>query len=429
MKNSENLNQFFQKIALDEQETGGALVVYHKNKCIVNQSVGKATANSDWTTDTLSLNFSTGKGVLATLVHCLVSQNLLDYDTPICQYWAEFAVNGKEKITLRQVMSHQADLFAIDSIIDNSEQMLDWQFMLDKVANMSPTPIKHTAKVHFSTAYSALVYGWILGGLITKVTNLSLQQALDKYLAEPLNIQGEVYFTLPQNKLAEVAQPQRNFYPKNNDNNKRIRQKPLLQADSQETLQIYQSLNCYKKWQELYYQQTGKQKEFLTTADINSLYFQPNLLNLANYKSALMPNAKQKFDYYQAEVLQATIPAVNCIASANALAKIYNMLAQQGAELIHEKTWQQLTKVHNLGADAIMPAISPHSMLWRLGYHRVFSVCHNVENGFGHMGYNGSMAWCDPSRQLTVTFIHNFNSIMLNDVRGLAINELILEFV
>ncbi len=187
MKNSENLTQFFQKIALDEQQTGGALVVYHQGECIFNQSSGKATANSDWTTDTLSLNFSTGKGILATLVHCLVSQSLLDYDTPICHYWAEFAVNGKEKITLRQVMSHQADLFAIDSIIDDCEKMLNWQFMLDKVANMSPTPIKHTAKTHFSTAYSALVYGWILGGLITKVTNLSLQQALDKYLAEPLN--------------------------------------------------------------------------------------------------------------------------------------------------------------------------------------------------------------------------------------------------
>ncbi len=76
-----------------------------------------------------------------------------------------------------------------------------------------------------------------------------------------------------------------------------------------------------------------------------------------------------------------------------------------------------------------MPAINPHSMLWRLGYHRVFSVCHKVDNGFGHMGYNGSMAWCDPSRELAVAFVHNFNSIMLNDVRGLVVNELILECV
>ncbi len=346
--NIENLTQFMQNIALDEQETGGALVVYHKNKCIVNQSIGKATANSDWTTDTLSLNFSTGKGILATLVHCLVSQGLLDYDTPICHYWAEFAVNGKEKITLRQVMSHQADLFAIDSIIDTSEQMLNWQFMLDKVANMSPTPIKHTAKTHFSTAYSALVYGWILGGLITKVTNLSLQQALDKYLAKPLNIQGEVFFTLPENQVAEVAQPKRRFYPKTDNNKKSTRQKPLLQADSKETLQIYTNLTCYSKWQDLYYQQSNKKKQLLTTADINGLYFQPNLLNLANYKSALMPNAKQKFDYYQSEVLQATIPAVNCIASAGALAKIYNMLTQQGAEFINSKTWPCLPLIRTL---------------------------------------------------------------------------------
>ncbi len=421
----------------NKNHAGGALVVYHQGECVVNSSVGHSQQNTPWTTDTLSLNFSTGKGVLATLVHCLVSQGLLDYDKPIAHYWAEFANNGKEHITLRQLMSHQANLFAIDSIINDAESMLDWQLMVQQVAQMSTTDIKTKASFTYSTAYSALVYGWILGALIIKVSKLSLQQALDRYLAQPLGIVGQIYFSLPSKRIQEVAQPERNFTQADASKPNR-RQKPTLKADSEQTLQLYQRLPCYQQWQALHYQLTGQHKDYLNTADINRLYFNPSLLNLANYKSALMPNAKQSFDYYATEALQATMPAVNCIASAQALAKIYNMLAQGGCyrdghgtdkQLIDTNTFREMGQIQSTGADAIMPAIAPNSMLWRLGYHRVFSRCHDINHGFGHTGYNGSMAWCDPSRGLAVAFIHNIDTIMLNDIRALAINEMVLDCV
>ncbi len=413
----------------NKNHAGGALVVYHQGECVVNSSVGYSQQSTPWTTDTLSLNFSTGKGVLATLVHCLVSQGLLDYDTPIADYWAEFANNGKEHITLRQLMSHQANLFAIDSIINDAESMLDWQFMVQQVAQMPTTAIKTKANLTYSTAYSALVYGWVLGALIIKVSKLSLQQALDKYLAEPLGIVGQIYFSLPNERTQEVAQPERRFIQADASKQNR-RQKPTLTADSEQTLQLYRRLPCYQQWQALHYQLTGQHKDYLTTADINRLYFDPSLLNLANYKSALMPNAKQSFDYYAQEVLQSTIPAVNCIASADALAKLYSMLADKGRfagnELIDRDTFATMCTVQSQGIDAIMPAIAPNSMLWRLGYHRVFSRCYDVSYGFGHVGYNGSMAWCDPSRKLAVAFVHNIDTIMLNDIRALVINEMVL---
>jgi CubicO group peptidase (beta-lactamase class C family) len=76
-------------------------------------------------------------------------------------------------------------------------------------------------------------------------------------------------------------------------------------------------------------------------------------------------------------------------------------------------------------------------MDWRLGYHRLFSICQNVDSemlkanqqGFGHMGYNGSVAWCDPAQQLSFAFIHNFDTTMLNDVRQFALTEAVLSLV
>ena len=84
----------------------------------------------------------------------------------------------------------------------------------------------------------------------------------------------------------------------------------------------------------------------------------------------------------------------------------------------------------------------PAHMAWRLGYHRRFSICHSkgldkstndaaesMEQSFGHMGYNGSVAWCDPTRQLSFAFIHNFDVTMLNDIRQFALTEAVLELI
>jgi CubicO group peptidase (beta-lactamase class C family) len=46
-------------------------------------------------------------------------------------------------------------------------------------------------------------------------------------------------------------------------------------------------------------------------------------------------------------------------------------------------------------------------MHWRLGYHRVFAMGEGVPHGFGHFGFGGSGAWCDPSRGLSVALVLN----------------------
>ncbi|MEJ6070235.1 beta-lactamase family protein, partial [Psychrobacter sp. 16-Bac2893] len=178
------LQQLLTDLQLDDAPAGGALVVYQAGKCIAQASVGLARADLSWNTDTLSLNFSTGKGILATLVHVLVSQKKMDYDLPIAHYWSAFGAQNKEKITLRSVMSHQANIFSIQSIDLDNEIVLDWNMMLEKIAAM-PVTAPEQAEL-YDSAYSALVYGWVLGGVIEAVTAMPLAQALRHYLTEPL---------------------------------------------------------------------------------------------------------------------------------------------------------------------------------------------------------------------------------------------------
>lgn len=146
-------------------------------------------------------------------------------------------------------------------------------------------------------------------------------------------------------------------------------------------------------------------------------------MNLANYKNALMPNGRDGVEYHHPDVLQAIIPAANGISTARALATIYAMHANggkwQGDTLITPEVMRDLRVIRVDGFDAVMPA----NMLWRTGFHRLFSL-QNAPNAYGHMGYNGSVAFCDPDRKLAFAFIHNFDTTMLNDVRQFVLSEM-----
>lgn len=432
---NQHLAQLLSQFDLNQKVGGCSLVIFHQGKAVTQLAHGIANVDktnqqvTPWQPSTLSLNFSTGKGILVTLIHILVSQKLLAYDKTLASYWPAFAQNGKDSVTLRDMLTHESGLFNIVSITEHAKDMLDWQLMLSNVEQMalnSPTNTQSSGNssankkqpvdqsTESSAAYSALVSGWVLGGLIEKVTQLPLQQALEYYLLQPLNLVGQVYFGVPKDKVEQVAGQIRA---------KETQAKPLLTQDTDSTLRFYQSLPFYPEWLTL--SQSGSP---LTTQAINALYFQPANINIEDYKSALVPIGSRQFNYYHPVTLQAKIPAANGVASAIALATVYAMLANrgvwQGKTLINSAVFKALSTIHNQQFDKIMPAV----MAWRLGYHRVFSLFHDVSDAFGHMGYNGSMAWCDPSRALAVSFVHNYDVTMLGDDRQFILNETILDF-
>ncbi|MBO1529710.1 beta-lactamase family protein [Psychrobacter sp. F1192] len=429
------LQQYMQELLtdlqLDDAPAGGSVVVYQGGKCVAIANVGMAQADKPWQADTLSLNFSTGKGVLATLVHVLVSKGLLDYDEPIASYWPEFAQNDKAAITLRAVLSHQANLFAINTIDADSEALLNWDVMLKKVAAMSQTPPDNA--IAYDSAYSALVYGWVLGGLIEAVTDMSLAAALQHYLTQPLGIADSCYFGVPANKVDDVARLVKDFESLTEDSSqlRSKRHKPTLKPDSAQTLATYASLPSYQNWLRLVNNNHDKNVADgqLNALQINRLYFNHKGVNANNYRAALVPANKQPIDYHDSQTMQAVIPAANGIASTQALAIIYSMLANggiwQGQTLIDSTTFAKLSTPQVSGMDAVMPV----NMNWRLGYHELFSLGHDTKSGFGHMGYNGSVAWCDPSRQLSFAFVHNFDVTMLGDIRQFALTEALIAMI
>ena len=58
--------------------------------------------------------FSSGKTIASIVIATLVEKGLLDYDAKVCSYWPEFKTNGKEDITLADVLRHESGLAWID---------------------------------------------------------------------------------------------------------------------------------------------------------------------------------------------------------------------------------------------------------------------------------------------------------------------------
>ena len=78
---------------------GAALCVYHRGEKVLDCWGGtRDEAGRPWQRDTLSLSYSTSKGVASTLLHICADRGLLDYDAPVAEYWPEFAKNGKEAL-------------------------------------------------------------------------------------------------------------------------------------------------------------------------------------------------------------------------------------------------------------------------------------------------------------------------------------------
>jgi CubicO group peptidase (beta-lactamase class C family) len=116
-KGFEAVQEAFAENFARRRELGAACCIYFKGEKVVDLWGGirdKATGEL-WEEDTMVGVFSTAKGMAGLAMALAHSRGLLDYEERVCTYWPEFAQCDKEKITVRQLLSHQAGLFAIDA--------------------------------------------------------------------------------------------------------------------------------------------------------------------------------------------------------------------------------------------------------------------------------------------------------------------------
>jgi CubicO group peptidase (beta-lactamase class C family) len=369
---------------------GAAVCAYHRGRCVVDLWGGvRDAAGSPWERGTMCVSYSTTKGVVSTALHVLADRGLVDYDAPVARYWPEFAQAGKQAITVRMLMSHQAGLFNIRDLVDDARQMLDWDHMVGRLAAAAPAPAPTGV-----TAYHALTYGYLIGELIQRVTGKPLAQVLADELTGPLGLDG-LYIGLPDAHLERAA---------------RLLGGPTQRASDEPRREgvpwrVRAAFGAVQRGLRL----AGHPVDFERAA------------------AALAPRGISRLDFSSDDVMRACIPAANGMFTARSLARLYGALAGRGrlgkARLLSEDTLARASTIQSNGFDQI----TLFRMRWRLGYHRVGSFRGVPKHAFGHFGWGGSGAWADPSQDLSFAYVVNRGSgTPVGDTRILWLNTILL---
>ena len=97
-------------------DLGAACSAFVDGRCVADHWGGIADARTKrpWGPDTTALIVSCSKGLLAICAYLLKQEGRLDLDEPVATYWPAFAANGKDRITVRDAMSHRAGLASLD---------------------------------------------------------------------------------------------------------------------------------------------------------------------------------------------------------------------------------------------------------------------------------------------------------------------------
>lgn len=354
---SEKLQQLMSKRAA----TGGAAVaVFHHGELVVDVWTGvRDSAGSPWERETMATSFSTTKGVVATVVHRLVDRGELAYDDPVVDHWPEFAAHGKEDITVRHLLTHQAALHPIRTLVPSADTMLDWEKMVSVLSDAEPAWAPGVR-----SGYHALTFGWLVGEVIRRVTGLTVNEAVQREIVEPLGLDS-MFIGLEPAHRARTAEL-------------------LFDERSERRLDAL----------------VGRLERFDR--------FRPFV------DAMVVDDLVEMFRSHR--VHDGEIPAANGVFSARDLARMYAALANPdsstSAPFVSAATMREATRVQTTGRDVVIG----FPMRWRLGYHLAATTAGILPNGFGHFGFGGSGAWGDPDTGLSVAMV-------LNQVAGSPVGD------
>lgn len=353
----EAVREAFETNFTERDEVGAACSVYLDGKKVVDLWGGLADRKSgrEWEEDTLTLVYSTTKGVTAVCAHRLAQEGVIDLDAPVASYWPEFAAAGKEQTTVRQLLSHRAGLPALDTEL-SPEEAYAWDPAVEALAKQAPLWEPGTRH-----GYHAVTYGWLVGEVIRRATGRSVGQYLREEVAAPLGL--DLWIGLPETEEHRVSR--------------------LVPAGP---LRI--------SHEELAAMPPEQLERLRAMADPGSLM-----------QRALNPT-DPPFSYNRTELHRAELPAANGIGTARSLARLYAATIGEvdGIRLLSGETVASATVEQSAGPDAVLT----HDTRFGSGFFlpSPFSPLMGPRS-FGHSGAGGSLAFADPDAGVGFAYVMN----------------------
>ncbi len=335
-------------------ELGGAVSVWQNGKPVVDLYGGFCDARHEkpWTADTLVLVWSATKGIGSACVLHALQQHDIELDRRVAEFWPEFAQTGKDKITLAQLLSHQAGLCALDRRVD----VLDYNAVIRALETQKPLWAPGTAH-----GYHARTFGFLLDELVRRITGKTLSKYWQQDFAQLLQL--DFWIGLPEKENTRAA----TIYAAKSGN--------LPQP-----AQFYRDLVT------------------------------PGTLARKTFTSPYGLNVISKLN--DSAIRAQPIVSFGGIGSASALAKFYSLLSNRGSfdgkSFFSEKTIAWMTRTLSDGIDRVFQIPTAFSAGFikdsRCAAQKMFGPC---ATSFGHPGAGGIHAFADPENRIAFAYVMN----------------------
>jgi len=177
--------EFAAFLAEERPEPGAQLAAYAGGRQVVDLWAGEGVDGS-----TLTSLFSITKGAAHLVVALLVQEGVLDLDREVAAYWPEFAAEGKDRLTLRELLEHRSGAVGAEGGFTTRE-LADDRLIAARLAGQKPLWEPGAAY-----GYHGYVIGALTGEVVRRVTGRSIQELYEERLRAPYDL--DLHLGLPE---------------------------------------------------------------------------------------------------------------------------------------------------------------------------------------------------------------------------------------
>ncbi len=189
----------------DGLEIGASLAATHRGRMVADMWAGYADPKRTrlWEQDTIVSVASTTKIMLMIGALIAIERGLLDLDAPVARYWPEFAQGGKEAVTVRDALTHQAGVPGFEVPLTSAEAC-DWTAATGRIAAE-----RRWFGGERRICYHAFTYGFLVGELIRRVDGRRPRQFLSEEIFDKAGADFQIGLSSPAelSRTAMLALP------------------------------------------------------------------------------------------------------------------------------------------------------------------------------------------------------------------------------
>lgn len=185
------------------------LCIRRRGQVLLDRTIGHARGNAPGdppgaelvraTPKTLFNFFSGSKSVTAMLIHLLAQRGALHVDEPISTFIPEFGSHGKDRITIRDLLTHRGGIPMAPPEVADLDLLQDLDRILELIYEQRPTYEPGTVP-----AYHAVTSGFVFGELIRRVAGKDIRAFLHDEISAPLQM-THFNYGVPTERLDETA--------------------------------------------------------------------------------------------------------------------------------------------------------------------------------------------------------------------------------